>query len=217
MLRELYVYITGFLRVTTSCLATSGFRGRAGFGDSGVGCVALIRAFGTRPYLSDRNPRLWECARRRTQGVESFVGGVGKKIRSVGRWERDRMSSVLIVGCFDDAVSGRMKSHVICCYGEFFASLLVLERVALSGRTGPCFNILFSVLGTSPLLFRVATRLCPSRCAVPRTRTPFRRSATNRRRPLSATGTGAVGVRLDNLSGHRRCLRYDLIDFNQKY
>jgi len=74
MLRELYVYITGFLRVTTSCVATSGFRGRAGFGDSGVGCVALIRAFGTRPYLSDRNPRLWECARRRTQG-----GGVVRR------------------------------------------------------------------------------------------------------------------------------------------
>lgn len=140
------------------------------------------------------------------RGVESFVGGVDKKIRSVGRWERDRMSPVPMVGCSDDALSGRMKSHVICCYGEFFASLLVLERVALSGRTGPCFNILFSVLGTSPLLFRVATRLRPSRCAVPRTRTPFRRSATNRRRPLSATGTGAVGVRLDNLSGHRRCL-----------
>ncbi len=194
-----------------------GFVAGQGSGDSGVGRVALIRTFGTRPYLSDRNPLLWECTRRRTQGAESFAGGVGKKMRPVGRWEGDRMSPVLVGGCSGVAVSERMKSHVICCYGEFFASLLVLERVALSGRVGPCFNILFSVLGTSPLLFRVARRPCPSRCAVPRTRTQFRRSATNRRRPLSATGTGAVGARLDDAkAGTNGAYRYDHFDFHSE-
>lgn len=96
-----------------------GFVAGQGSGDSGVGRVALIRAFGTRPYLSDRNPLLWECTRRRTQGAESFVGGVGKKMRPVGRWEGDRMSPVLVGGCSGVAVSERMKSHVIFCYGEF--------------------------------------------------------------------------------------------------